>query len=158
MEIDTFSTDQVESGLRDLLAPVQEQIEALDELIEAHEKRLFELRSVRRRAQKVLAAIETPSPNGSPSQRTARLSAVTTERHRRERAEKKTRVVDYVRRHPDDDIRAKDLEGTALGEPPISRGLMYELLRELADENVLRLDRLGSGGMAIYRLARLTDG
>jgi hypothetical protein len=145
-----LASQQLDESLREAVAPVVEQVERLDAVIAKREAELASLRETRKRAQRVLFALDPqrkpPKGESTSGQRAGALA-----RAERENAEKLQRVRAYVTRNGNGEIGVSDL--TAAPElAGIGRGKLTELLARLADEGTLRLDRIGSGGAKIYRL------
>jgi len=164
MDDDNNLAEGAELALREAAANLTEQLAALDQAITAHEARARELRETRKRVLRVQAIVEgtdgRQNNGGSPGPRNlANVSEATKRRHAEMRAAKKARVAEYVEtRDGLHDIRAVDV-ADALNDPTqpknhparLGTGLANDLLRELRDEGVLRLDRTGAGGQSYYR-------
>jgi hypothetical protein len=137
------------------VAPLTRLVSELDEAIAGRERELVELRELRRNVKRVLGPLE-PAPK--PPAKNEKLATSTRLRHAAERAEKKRRTVEFVR----DLLPVADITATGLlddpegpnsnGDPQIGRQLMVELLAELRDDGLLRLDRVAQGGQQVYRL------
>lgn len=150
-------TVQLGESLRTVVQPLAELVEKLDAAIAEREQALAQLRDLRRQATRVTnAADPTTKPGRKPTKAGA---AATVQMHQHARAAKKQRVHDAVVAlgsgvDISSDVHA-DVNGN--GQPSISRGMIYDLLRELRDDGVLRLDHTGNGGKAFYRLVAGRD-
>lgn len=134
--------ERLDLELQAAVAPLAKLVKELDEVIVEHETELSLLREQRRNVKRVLGTLAPPPkpPAAKPKQRS------------QDRVEKKDRVREHLLRYgPTQDITADSLKANGLGDPPISIGMLYELLRELRDEGALRLDRQAQGGQSVYR-------
>lgn len=143
------AVEALDSALAEAVAPVLANIEQLNELIAGREADLAVLRAALKRAERVLAALdpEAAAARRAPAHH-ARIAG-SREQKAKERLEKRQRVEEYVRARPGEDFIASELNGDLEG---ISAAMIGDLLRELAEAGVLRLDRKGRGGSRIYRL------
>ena len=150
-------TVQLDTNLRTVVQPLAELVERIDAAIDEHVQALAQLRELRRQATRVTSAADPTSKPGRKPKAQAHAAVVAT--HQRARAAKKQRVHDAVLAlGPGVDITS-DVWGAVNGngQPAISRGMIYDLLRELRDDGVLRLDSTGNGGKAHYRLVAGRD-
>ena len=151
---DTTLAEGAEAALREAAANLSEQVAALSEAIDYHEARARELKATRTRVVRVQAIVDgtekrgRPSSNGSAGREAARAV------HSAQRDAKRDRLRAVVESwDPGEDFTSDAAEDAlrADGGPPVSRGLIYDLLRDLRDEGTLRLDRIGNGQQSIYR-------
>lgn len=165
---DEVSVEAVEEALALAASSMHEQLTALDEAISYHVNRAAELRETRKRVARVEAIVNAP-PDGrrnnggksAPMAAAARaaIGAATKRRHAEERAAKKGRVHEYLLGLPAGrevtvpEVVEACTDPTAPKNHPgrLGPALARELLRELRDEGIVRLDRQGAGGQAIYR-------
>jgi hypothetical protein len=151
--------DRALLALRATTEPLYALVTELDAAIVEGERELTELRELRRSTKAVLRTLDPP-PKPEPKPTNEKLAASTRERHKRERLEKKNRVLGFLSAYgPLQDITANDLlNGAGLNtddQPVIGRALMSELLTELRNDGFLRLDRQAQGGQAVYRRVAL---
>jgi len=134
--------------------PLAELAGELDAEVERLERELSEARELRRNVKQVLRTLN-PKPKAPP--KNEKLAETTRARHIAERAGKKQRVIRWVGLHEaNEDITAIEaLENpqgpNSNGDPQIGRSLMVELLDELRNEGLVRLDRVAQGGQQVYR-------
>ena len=149
--------DRAETELKAVTTPLYNLVGELDAAIIEGERELSELRELRRNAKQVLRTLDPPPKQPKPSNE--KLATATRERHARERQEKKNRLIHHLHTEAWDggrDITAdgllKDPAGpNSNGDPTIGKQLMTDLLVELRDEGILRLDRKAFGGQPVYR-------
>ena len=123
--------------------PLAELVGELDAEVLRLEKELSELRELRRNVKSVVGRLDPPKPK--PREKTLRPPTAAA-------LEKKNRVLAHLASYDlDRDITAGGLKDNGLGDPPISIGTLYGILQELRDDGLLRVDRVGKGGMMIYR-------
>jgi len=135
-------TERVQAAIEPLAALVAE----LDSEISTGELRIRELREQRRGLKAALAALQ-PKPKPQPKPKKPRPRSP-------ELDQKKARVRSHLLgKGVHEDITAMGLKDNGLGDPPISVGMLYGILRELHEDDFLRLDRIGKGGQEIYRKA-----
>jgi hypothetical protein len=154
-------TAQAETALREAAANLHEQLEAIDQAVAYHEERARELRATRKRVKQVEAIVSGERRNGGGGSKAA--AGAQQRQHAEQRAKKKQRIQDYVMGLPaDTDIVAVDVYDHFKQELPtpeerrnpanaIGRQLAVDVLRELRDDGLLRLDRNAVGGQAVYR-------
>jgi hypothetical protein len=149
-EADPSAPAAVEEALDEAVAPVVEQLKRLDNYIASREEELVSLRATRKRAARVLAAYDAERfPLREPGTSAQKKSGET--RSSKDRDEKRARVEKYVRARPEEVVSVANINGDA-ALAGISRSMLGELLGELADRGVLRLDHVARGGSKQYRL------
>ena len=140
--------DRFEQAVR----PLGELVAEMDTEVLRLERELSELRELRRNVKAVVAKLEPPKPR-----KNEKLAETTRARHAAEREQKKQRVIRFVGLHESgEDITANEALDSpsgpnSNGDPAIGRSLMVELLAELRDEGLVRLDRVAQGGQQVYR-------
>jgi hypothetical protein len=127
----------VNDRLRDVLAPLRDELAQIDTLVEAKREEISELREVQYRIRKVIAAAEgrpltvKKSPNGKPQSVPYRKNL--------------EKVEDWVKANfsSEDDITARMVtEGMA---DTMTRDTVRRSIDTLASRGVLRLDRYEKG-------------
>lgn len=125
---------QVDATVRAALDPLKEQVVQIDEQIAVREKELGDLRDVRRRVQRVMDAIE-PRKTKPKAVRTHAASV-----------QLRDDLVDWIKKalkegQLEDAFTVRDVEG--IDPMGLSNSSYQRIIRELADQGVLRLDSIG---------------
>jgi Mg2+ and Co2+ transporter CorA len=145
--------------------PVKEEVAKIDEEIQSREQsrkelleEIHELKQVRQKAMRMLA-IADPSLRLKGRRKTAATNTHRAEREALKSKEKREAVLTYLQAHAaelnESGFVASSLHN-ANGLTGIGKSLLQKIVEQLADEGVVRLDRIGRAGGKIYKV--VSDG